>query len=204
MLLLAIYDFQLPPLAIVLHIILMDATVLMTAKDRVEPSVQPCQWRLGELATVSSVVGLLSVFEVLLVYWLARSSALFYSDALSREELRALVYLALAMGSQLTIFVVRTRTLFFARRPGVGLVAAVAVSAVVATLVSVFCNESVMVGFRGVVAADAACTVCVVLVAFLVKDVVKFAVLAAFERVRDTQRASAHLKAIMATCNVDM
>ena len=50
LLLLALYDFQLPPLAIVFHIILMDATVLMTAKDRVEPSVQPCQWKLGELA----------------------------------------------------------------------------------------------------------------------------------------------------------
>ncbi len=198
------YDFQLPPLAIVFHIILMDLTVLMMAKDRVEPSVQPCQWNLGELATVASVVGLMSVFEVLLVYWLASSSALFYSDELSREELRALVYLALAVGSQLTIFVVRTRTLFFARRPGVGLLVAVGVSALVATLISVFCNETVMVGFQGVVVADAACTILVVILSFLLKDAAKFAVLAAFDRVNESDRASAHLKGIMDAVNVEL
>lgn len=197
LLLLALYDFQLPPLAIVIHIVLMDVTVIMSSKDHVQASLVPCQWRLMELFAVAGTVGLLSVVEVCSVYWLASQSALFYSAALSRDELRALVYLTLSIGSQLCIFVVRTRSLFFSRRPGLGLALAVAGSACIATCVAIFASSSVLTGVKGVVATDALCTLCVLAVGFLIKDLCKYAMLMAFDRMRTDKERQHQLDTIM-------
>lgn len=196
LLLLIFYDFQLPSLSIVFHIILMDLTVLMTAKDKVNASLKPCEWRLAELAVVSVGVGIISVMEVCSVYWLAGQASFFYSSTLSQDELRALVYLTLAIGSQLCIFVVRTRTLFFSRRPGWGLLLAVLVGAVVATIISMFAS-SIMIGFKAILFRDVLCTMCILVVGFLIKDISKYVILMAFDSMRRSDKQNRKLEHIL-------
>ncbi len=120
----------------------------------------------------------------------------FFSEGLTNEELAALVYLALSLGSQLSIFVCRTRSLFFSRRPGWSLFATVALGLLTACLISVF---AVFEGFKGAIVkgnchffflfvsltyellTDCAAVLLICLCFFIIKDVVKVLILQAFK-----------------------
>jgi magnesium-transporting ATPase (P-type) len=211
--LLLAHDFQLPPLALVVLVICLDLTVLAASKDKVFPDRKPSKWKMGELVTLSAVLGVLGALEGCAAYWLGESSSLvsktnkqtksihlslqFFSEGLTNEELAALVYLALSLGSQLSIFVCRTRSLFFSRRPGWSLFATVALGLVTACLISVF---AVFEGFKGAIVkgnchfflfcffswtyelfTDCAAVLLICLCFFIIKDVVKVLILQAFK-----------------------
>ena len=176
--LLLAHQFALPPLALVVLVICLDLTVLASSKDKVFPAQKPSEWRLGELVALAAVLGLLGTLEGCAAYWLGSSSALFFSEGLSDEELAALVYLALSLGSQLSIFVCRTRSLFFSRRPGWSLAITVGLGLLTAVLISVF---AVFEGFRGAIVKDCAGVLLICLAFFLLKDIVKVLVLQGFK-----------------------
>jgi hypothetical protein len=129
------------------------------------------------MVVLAVVLGVLGALEGCAAYWLGSSSALFFSEGLSDEELAAIVYLALSLGSQLSIFVCRTRSLFFSRRPGWSLAATVGLGLVTAALISVF---AVFEGFHGAIAKDCAAVLLICLGFFLLKDMVKVLVLQGF------------------------
>ncbi len=62
--LLLAHEFQLPPLALVVLVISLDLTVLAASKDKVFPDRKPSKWKMGELVTLSAVLGVLGALEV--------------------------------------------------------------------------------------------------------------------------------------------
>lgn len=186
LILIAAHDFQMPPLAIVIHVIMMDLTVLVISHDKVFPSQKPCKWKLGELAAVSIIIGLIGAVEVATAFWLAREGSLYFTADLSQDELRAIVYLALSLGSQLSIFCVRTRSLFFTRRPGISLLIAVGLSVITAVLISVYVQF--IEKQQGILWVDCSAVIVLCVCGFLVKDVVKTLLYNAFEQMEKASR----------------
>ncbi len=103
---------------------------------------------------------------------------MFFSEGLSNEELAALVYLALSLGSQLSIFVCRTKSLFFSRRPGWSLFATVALGLATACIISIF---AVFEGFKGAIVKDCAAVLLICLCFFFIKDISKVLILQGFK-----------------------
>jgi H+-transporting ATPase len=133
---LSIVAFQFYPvtaLMIVLLAILNDLPIITIAYDNVKYSDAPEKWNMRMLLGIATMLGIVGVFSSFGILYIGREML-----NLSREILQSFIYLKLSVAGHLTVFVARTRRSFWSIRPAKQLFAAVILTQLTATLITVY------------------------------------------------------------------
>jgi len=125
--------FPVTAIMIVLLALLNDGAILSIAYDRAVYAMHPEAWRMKRVLTVSTVLGVVGVIESFGMFYLADQVF-----ALPRDTIQTLMYLKLSIAGHMTVFVARTEGPLWSVRPANILLAAVAVTQLVATIIAVF------------------------------------------------------------------
>ncbi|MEC4880797.1 MAG: plasma-membrane proton-efflux P-type ATPase [Scytonema sp. PMC 1070.18] len=125
--------YPMTAIMIVLLALLNDGAILAIAYDRAIPGNHPAAWDLPVVLGVSTLIGIASVFGSFGILYIGKEIL-----QLSPQMLQTLVYLKLSVAGHLTIFVTRTRKLFWTKKPAKILLLAVFVTQIIATLVAIF------------------------------------------------------------------
>jgi len=118
---------------IVLLAVLNDGPILTIAYDRAASSNRPESWRMKEVLTVASVLGVAGVVASFSLFYIG--DRVFH---LSRDLLQTLIFLKLAVAGHLTIFITRTRGAFWSDRPSGALFFSALITKIMATLAAVY------------------------------------------------------------------
>ncbi len=108
--------FNIQPLTAIMIVVLAlldDIPIMTIAYDKVQVSKQPVKWNMHRIISFSSVMGLIALIQsfgmvLLCMYWM-NNPALMSSFNMTLDHLQTMVFLQLAAGGQLLIFVVRNR-----------------------------------------------------------------------------------------------
>ncbi len=120
-------------LMIVLLAILNDFPIMTIAYDRVLYSNRPERWNLRTILGIASILGIFGVMESFGLLYLGISVF-----NLSTEVLQSFIYLKLSVAGHLCVFMARTKGPFWSVKPALPLVAAVVVTQLIATLLTVY------------------------------------------------------------------
>ena len=118
---------------IVLLAVLNDGAILSIAYDRAIISDKPVAWDMHRTLGIATVLGLTGVVESFGLLYLAETVW-----KLDYDMVQTLIYLKLSVAGHLTIFVTRTRGPFWSHRPSVILLAAVILTQLAATFITVY------------------------------------------------------------------
>lgn len=139
-----IFDLQpLTAIMIVVLALLDDIPIMTIAYDNVSVNPEPVRWDMHQIISFSSVMGIIGLAQsfgmvLLCKYWM-NNAELMQRIAMSVDHLQTMVFLQLAAGGQLLIFVVRNRGSLFANpRPSSKLLLAIILTQVVAILLCTF------------------------------------------------------------------
>jgi H+-transporting ATPase len=139
-----LFQFQPVTAIMIVALALLDDIPIMTiAYDNVPTSPRPVRWNMHHIILFASIMGLLSIIEtfallVLGLHWVA-DPALLNAVSIDRTQLQTVMFLQLAVGGHLLLFVVRTkRSLFQPPYPSARLFWAITATQVVAVLVCLF------------------------------------------------------------------
>jgi H+-transporting ATPase len=142
---LAILIFNFYPVTavmIVLLALLNDGPILAIAYDNVHYANEPEAWNMGQVLTISTVLGVADVFASFGLFYLGE-----HTFHLGRDILQTFMFLKLAVAGHLTIFVTRTRGPFWSIRPAPVLLWAAIITNVLATLAAVYGLFMVPIGW---------------------------------------------------------
>ena len=141
----AIVFFEFQPLTAVMIVVLAlldDIPIMTIAYDNVSASPRPERWNMHRVLVFAVLMGLLSFAQSLGLLltgleWIAHPShALF---AMDRQTLQTMVFLQLAVGGHLLLFVVRTRrSIFLPPYPSLPLFGAVVVTQIAAIMICAY------------------------------------------------------------------
>ncbi|HEX9056964.1 MAG TPA: plasma-membrane proton-efflux P-type ATPase [Ktedonobacterales bacterium] len=137
--LVTLFDVRpLTPIMLGLMSALNAGTLVAIAYDRAHASNKPVTWSMPVVLGVAAVLGLASVGASVGLYFLANYAAHLGTGALRLDvgALQTVMFLALSLGGQLTIFVTRVRGPLWSSRPGWMLIAVVLGVQAVATLIA--------------------------------------------------------------------
>jgi H+-transporting ATPase len=132
----SIIIFQFYPvtaLMIVLLALLNDVPIMTIAYDNVKYSAKPEKWNIQKLLFIATALGIIGVFSSFGILYIGREIL-----GLNLEVLQSFIYLKLSVAGHLTVFVARTRGHFWSVKPAKPLFAAVIVTQLVATLITVY------------------------------------------------------------------
>ena len=137
-------NFKLPVLALVVIVILNDATIISIAYDHVKPSPLPERWNLPVLFIVASWIGLIACSSSpLLLHWALSSEdpssplrALGITQSLTYGQVVSMMYLKISLSDWWTIFAARTQGFFWTRAPSRLVFAAASFATLVSTLLA--------------------------------------------------------------------
>ncbi|MGH1393487.1 MAG: hypothetical protein ACRAVC_05550 [Trichormus sp.] len=118
---------------IVLLALLNDGAILAIAYDRAIPENKPATWDMLVVFGVSTLIGIASVFGSFGIFYIGKELL-----KLNPATLQTLVYLKLSVAGHLTIFVTRTRKLFWTEKPANILLLAIFGTQIIASLVAIF------------------------------------------------------------------
>jgi H+-transporting ATPase len=105
------YDvFPLTAMMIIVLALLDDIPIMTIAYDNTYLSPTPVRWEMNRVLTVSTVLGFISTIESFLLFFLGREYL-----HLMLPQLQTLLFLGLAAGGHLLLFVTRTKKAFFKR-----------------------------------------------------------------------------------------
>ncbi|MDD5642316.1 MAG: plasma-membrane proton-efflux P-type ATPase, partial [Syntrophales bacterium] len=126
--------FPLTAMMIIILALLDDIPIMTIAYDHTYHSPTPVRWEMGRVLSVSTMLGFLATIESFLLFFLGRT----YLN-LALPELQTLLFLRLAAGGHLLLFVTRTRKSFFKRPfPSWQLLTAIVSTQIVAVLMCGF------------------------------------------------------------------
>jgi H+-transporting ATPase len=120
-------------LMIVLLALFNDVPIMAIAYDNVRYSNKPEKWKMREVLTVSSLLGIVGVFVSFGIYYIGKEVLL-----LDFATLQSFIFLKLAVAGHLTIFLTRTRGHFWSIRPSGLLFWSAVITKLLATLVVVY------------------------------------------------------------------
>jgi H+-transporting ATPase len=120
-------------LMIVLLALFNDVPIMAIAYDNVHYSNKPEKWKMREVLTVSSLLGIVGVFVSFGIYYIGKEVLL-----LDFATLQSFIFLKLAVAGHLTIFLTRTRGHFWSIRPSGLLFWSAVTTKLLATLVVVY------------------------------------------------------------------
>jgi H+-transporting ATPase len=130
---LAFNFYPVTALMIVLLALFNDVPIMAIAYDNVRYSNKPEKWKMREVLTVSSLLGIVGVFVSFGIYYIGKEVLL-----LDFATLQSFIFLKLAVAGHLTIFLTRTRGHFWSIRPSGLLFWSAVITKLLATLVVVY------------------------------------------------------------------
>jgi H+-transporting ATPase len=138
-------EFNLPVIALVVIVILNDATIISIAYDHVIPSPLPEKWNLPVLFIVAGWIGIVACGSSLLLLGLALDSenpdswirTFGFRTSLSYGQVVAIMYLKISLSDWWTIFAARTQGPFWVRSPSPIVAGAAAFATFFSTLFSI-------------------------------------------------------------------
>ncbi|CAO1939778.1 unnamed protein product [Urochloa humidicola] len=155
LLLACFWNFDFPPIMVLVIAILNDGTIMTISKDKVKPSPQPDSWKLAEIFATGVIIGAYLAVTTVLFFWAVHKTEFFVRvfnvrslninkvdskdiDAVAdnMEMMASAVYLQVSTISQALIFVTRSRGWSFLERPGLLLMAAFVVAQLVASVLA--------------------------------------------------------------------
>jgi H+-transporting ATPase len=126
--------FPLTAMMIIILALLDDIPIMTIAYDNTYLSPTPVRWEMGRVLTVSTVLGFLATIESFLLFFLGRNVL-----NLPLPQLQTLLFLRLAAGGHLLLFVTRTKNLCWQRPyPSWQLLSAIVATQIVAVLMCGF------------------------------------------------------------------
>lgn len=133
----SIVIFNFYPVTAIMIIILAflnDLPILAIAYDRTRVDAKPVKWNMGEVMSISTVLGILGVISSFGIFYIAEEYMHF-----SEPVVQSFIFLKLAVAGHLTIFITRTEDRFWRRpHPAPVLLWAAALTKVLATLFVVY------------------------------------------------------------------
>ncbi|QJW94661.1 plasma-membrane proton-efflux P-type ATPase [Frigoriglobus tundricola] len=130
-------QFVVSAFAMLLLTFMTDFAKITLATDRVRPSRKPETWNIGGFVTVSVVLGVVMVAEALLFLYLCWSRFdLAPIDGVKDKPLHTFSFLILLYFAVFSVVSARERRWFWATRPSKSLMAALAVEAIVGTVLA--------------------------------------------------------------------
>merc|ERR1719238_2279805 len=139
-------SFNLPVIALVVIVILNDATIISIAYDHVKPSTLPERWNLPVLFVVAIWIGMVACgSSLLLLDWALQSEdpnsplrslpgIIGLEEGLTYGQVVAMMYLKISLSDWWTIFAARTQGPFYSRAPSRIVFAAASFATVTSTL----------------------------------------------------------------------
>ncbi|KAJ8328096.1 hypothetical protein BDV3_005395 [Batrachochytrium dendrobatidis] len=134
---LLVFDFSLPDRLIILIAVLNDAATLVISVDSAKISQKPDKWRLGQLLTLSFILGLFLMGMSFSVYFFAKS----FSN-LTPNQIQTIMYLQISSCPHFVIFSTRLPSWFWENRPSWIFLLAVGGTQVFAMFMSIFGIEA--------------------------------------------------------------
>jgi H+-transporting ATPase len=126
--------FPLTAMMIIILALLDDIPIMTIAYDNTYLSPTPVRWEMGRVLTVSTVLGFLATIESFLLFFIGRNLL-----DLPLPQLQTLLFLRLAAGGHLLLFVTRTKKLCWQRPfPSWQLLTAIISTQIVAVLMCGF------------------------------------------------------------------
>ncbi|KAI9096665.1 hypothetical protein DFS34DRAFT_581197 [Phlyctochytrium arcticum] len=160
------YNFALPDRLILLICVLNDAATLVISVDNARISKRPDKWRLGQLLSLSFVLGFLLMIISFVHFWIAK-----YHFKVDPHVLQTIMYLQISSCPHFVIFSTRLETYFWKSVPSFVFLFAILGTQVIAMIMSVYgveFFEATAIGWPW------ACSVMAVsLVMFMFLDLVK-------------------------------
>ncbi|KAI8616682.1 hypothetical protein BC830DRAFT_1255311 [Chytriomyces sp. MP71] len=137
------FGFSLPPILIILIAVLNDAATLVISVDNAQISQRPDKWRLGQLLTLSFVLGLLLMIISFIHFFVAKDAFGYPVDAYDENiensgKLQTIMYLQISSCPHFVIFSTRLPGYFYENTPSLTFILAVAGTQVFAMLMSIF------------------------------------------------------------------
>jgi len=141
--------FILPVISLVIITILNDGTILTIAYDKVVVSRNPEKWNLIKLFILSIILGAINTIAsiVLLIQALEHLDIndkgnpmldAFNVPQLKYKQITAMIYMEISIANFMNVFVARTQSFFFSRRPGTQILIAGIVANVATTFFAVY------------------------------------------------------------------
>jgi H+-transporting ATPase len=129
----AFNTYPVTALMIVLLALLNDMPIITIAYDNVRYSSTPERWNMRSLLSMSTFLGGVGVVSSFLMLYIGLD--VFHLSAL---EIQSFIFLKLAVAGHLTLFVARTKGPFWSIKPGKSLFAAIILTKVIATVITVY------------------------------------------------------------------
>ena len=133
---LAIFVYNSYPVTVIMLVLLAlinDGSMVTIAYDNTTIPKTPQRWNMPYILSVATVIGLVGVVETFLLYYYTEKYL-----GLSHEMVQTLVYLHLAVGGMMTIYVTRVQGPFWSIPPAPKMLAATGVSVAISTIMACF------------------------------------------------------------------
>jgi len=128
-----IWNFFIPPKLIVLIAILNDAAVLVISVDNAQISAKPDKWRMGQMMTLSVVLGLFLTMASYVHFFIGK-----YAFDLSDDVLATIMYLQMSSCPHFVIFSTRLSGHFWENPPSLVFASAVLLTQIFAMFISIY------------------------------------------------------------------
>jgi H+-transporting ATPase len=128
-----VFDFALPDRLIILIAVLNDAATLVISVDNAKISKRPDKWRLGQLLSLSFVLGFLLMLISFAHFFIAKDVF-----EVSPGVLETIMYLQISSCPHFVIFSTRLSTWFFKSMPSFLFIVAILGTQIFAMLMSIY------------------------------------------------------------------
>ncbi|RKP07492.1 H(+)-ATPase, partial [Thamnocephalis sphaerospora] len=129
-------DWNLPPILLIFITLLNDAATLVIAVDNAQISEKPDKWRLGQLITLSIVLGAFLTAASFAHFYVARD--ILGNQEFAKEKLQTIMYLHISSCPHFVIFSTRLSGYFWENLPSWTFTAAIIGTQILAMLMSIF------------------------------------------------------------------
>ncbi|KAJ1330086.1 plasma-membrane proton-efflux P-type ATPase [Batrachochytrium salamandrivorans] len=132
------FDFYLPDRLIIIIAVLNDAATLVIAFDNAKISKRPDKWRLGQLISLSFVLGFLLMCISFAHYFVARALVHDADPKIHAGIIQTIMYLQISSCPHFVIFSTRVETWFWTSVPSWTFVLAIVGTQVIAMFMSIY------------------------------------------------------------------
>ncbi|KAI8902417.1 hypothetical protein BC833DRAFT_616706 [Globomyces pollinis-pini] len=178
------FDFELPNLLIILIAVLNDAATLVIAVDNARISKRPDKWRLGQLLTLSFILGFL-LMVISFAHFLVAKSIYPYSEIARNDEgkpiknenfvnyqiLQTIMYLQISSCPHFVIFSTRLSTWWWKSMPSMTFLVAIIGTQIIAGIITIIGPE--YLGAHPIGVGWTVGVLAISLVMFMLLDIVK-------------------------------